>query len=64
MLRRAEHVFARAAFDDLAVAEDDDVVVLRDGEIVERGRSAEVFRAPKHPYTAALLRAVPRLPAA
>jgi peptide/nickel transport system ATP-binding protein len=42
----------------------DDVVVLRDGEIVERGASADVFRAPSHPYTAALLRAVPRLPAA
>jgi len=42
----------------------DDVVVLRDGEIVERGTSADVFRAPTHPYTAALLRAVPSLPAA
>jgi peptide/nickel transport system ATP-binding protein len=42
----------------------DDVVVLRDGVIVERGLSADVFRAPKHAYTAALLRAVPRLPAA
>ena len=42
----------------------DDVVVLRDGEIVERGASVDVFRAPTHPYTAALLRAVPTLPAA
>ena len=42
----------------------DDVVVLRDGEIVERGRSDDVFRRPSHPYTAALLRAVPKLPPA
>jgi peptide/nickel transport system ATP-binding protein len=42
----------------------DDVVVLRDGDVVERGTSAQVFRTPSHPYTAALLRAVPRLPAA
>jgi peptide/nickel transport system ATP-binding protein len=40
----------------------DDVVVLRDGEVVERGTSADVFRAPTHPYTATLLRAVPKLP--
>jgi peptide/nickel transport system ATP-binding protein len=42
----------------------DDVVVLREGEIVERGTSADVFRAPTHPYTAALLQSVPRLPVA
>ena len=40
----------------------DDVVVLREGEVVERGPSADVFGSPTHPYTAALLRAVPRLP--
>ena len=42
----------------------DDVVVLRDGEVVERGTSADVFRNPTHPYTAALLRVVPKLPVA
>jgi peptide/nickel transport system ATP-binding protein len=30
------------------------------GRIVERGTAAEVLRAPKHPYTQALLSAVPR----
>jgi ABC-type microcin C transport system duplicated ATPase subunit YejF len=42
----------------------DDVIVLRDGVVVERGASADVFDAPVHPYTEALLRAVPRLPVA
>ncbi|MEK7913388.1 ABC transporter ATP-binding protein [Burkholderia contaminans] len=37
----------------------DRVVVLRDGEPVESGRAADVLRAPRHPYTRALLDAVP-----
>jgi ABC-type glutathione transport system ATPase component len=40
----------------------DQLLVLRDGDIVEQGRSATVLRAPAHPYTRALLAAVPRLP--
>lgn len=40
----------------------DQLLVLRDGEIVEQGRSASVLRAPAHPYTRELLAAVPRLP--
>jgi peptide/nickel transport system ATP-binding protein len=31
------------------------------GRIVERGRTEEVMRMPKHPYTQALLSAVPRI---
>ena len=31
------------------------------GQIVERGTSIEVFHHPRHPYTNALLEAVPRL---
>jgi peptide/nickel transport system ATP-binding protein len=42
----------------------DDVIVLRGGVAVERGRTTDVFARPQHDYTRALLAAVPRLPAA
>ncbi|QDY71055.1 ABC transporter ATP-binding protein [Qingshengfaniella alkalisoli] len=37
----------------------DQVVVMRYGEIVERGRAAKVLESPEHPYTRTLLNAVP-----
>jgi oligopeptide/dipeptide ABC transporter ATP-binding protein len=37
------------------------IAVLYAGRIVEEGPTEEVLRAPKHPYTAGLLRASPRL---
>ncbi|MER7006509.1 ABC transporter ATP-binding protein [Dactylosporangium sp. NPDC000555] len=40
----------------------DDVLVMKDGAVVERGPVDEVFERPKHPYTRQLLAAVPRLP--
>ena len=39
----------------------DEVVVLYAGRAVERGAAAQLFTRPQHPYTAGLLRAIPRL---
>jgi len=49
---------------DLAVAEEfaDRVVVLQEGRVVEEGPAAVVLRTPQHPYTMALLEAVPKVP--
>ncbi len=47
---------------DLTVVEktSDTVVVMRYGEIVERGKTAEVFSNPQHPYTRHLLASEPK----
>jgi ABC-type glutathione transport system ATPase component len=49
---------------DIGVVEQlcDQLLVLSDGEVVERGATAEVLREPQHPYTQTLLAAVPVLP--
>ncbi len=38
----------------------DRVVVMKDGEAVEQGPAAEIFAAPRHPYTRMLLATEPR----
>ena len=38
----------------------DRIQVMYAGQIIERGTTAEIFHEPKHPYTAALLTAIPR----
>ncbi|MFE3177871.1 ATP-binding cassette domain-containing protein [Amycolatopsis sp. NPDC059090] len=37
-----------------------DLVVMRSGEVVERGPTEQIYRDPRHEYTRALLDAVPR----
>ena len=39
----------------------DDVLVMKDGVVVESGRVRDVFDHPQHPYTQALLDAIPHL---
>lgn len=39
----------------------DDILVMRDGIVVEQGSADEVFGRPSHPYTAELLAAVPTI---
>ncbi|WP_051172486.1 ABC transporter ATP-binding protein [Microbacterium indicum] len=47
---------------DLSVVAEiaDDVLVMRTGQVVEQGGVDQVLRDPRHPYTRALLAAVPR----
>jgi ABC-type glutathione transport system ATPase component len=47
---------------DLAVVQHltDDVVVMRAGAIIERGRTADVLGNPQHPYTQRLRESIPR----
>ena len=38
----------------------DDVIIMYLGQVVERGHTRKIFRAPAHPYSRALLDALPR----
>ena len=48
---------------DLSVVEHiaDEVMVMYLGRVVERGSTKQIFKAPKHPYTRALLSSTPRI---
>jgi peptide/nickel transport system ATP-binding protein len=48
---------------DLALVAEiaDQVVVMRHGEVLERGAVSQIFNQPRHPYTQALLHCRPRL---
>ncbi len=39
----------------------DEVVVMKEGRVVERGSKSEIFRPPHHPYTQLLLSSVPEM---
>ena len=60
-LRRAFELSMLFITHDLRVAAHvcEEIAVMKDGTIVERGATADVFAAPKHDYTKALLAAVP-----
>ena len=57
--QRAMIAMALACTPKLLIA--DDIAVMYLGDVVEQGDVYEVFRAPKHPYTQALMNSVPRL---
>jgi ABC-type dipeptide/oligopeptide/nickel transport system ATPase component len=38
------------------------IAILHEGEIVENGTTAEIFAAPRHPYTRRLMSSLPHLP--
>ena len=65
LLRRLQQEMGMAVLlitHDLGVVAEmcDDVFVMYAGRIVERAPAAELFRMPRHPYTAGLLAASPR----
>ena len=63
-LRRRAGVALMFVSHDLSVVRllCDRIAVMYLGKIVETGAAEQVFRAPCHPYTAALISAIPRLP--
>ncbi|WP_376750933.1 oligopeptide/dipeptide ABC transporter ATP-binding protein, partial [Pantoea eucalypti] len=39
------------------------IIVMYAGQVVESGKATDIFKAPRHPYTQALLRALPEFAA-
>jgi len=60
-LQRKTHMAIMLITHDLGVIAEmaDDVVVMYLGRVVEHGPVDQIFHAPKHPYTQALLRSIP-----
>ena len=60
-LQKKENMALILITHDLALVAEaaDRIVVMYAGQIVEQGKAEEIFKAPKHPYTQALLRALP-----
>jgi peptide/nickel transport system ATP-binding protein len=66
LMRRLQHEYGMAIMlitHDLGVVAEmaDDVVVMYLGRVVEQAPVDEIFYAPKHPYTQALLRSIPHI---
>jgi oligopeptide/dipeptide ABC transporter ATP-binding protein len=65
-LQQTFHMGVMFITHDLGVVAEiaDEVAIMYLGYVVERGTVREIFKDPKHPYTQALLRSIPRLGAA
>jgi peptide/nickel transport system ATP-binding protein len=66
LMRRLQHEYGMAIMlitHDLGVVAEmvDDVVVMYLGRVVEQAPVDDIFYAPKHPYTQALLRSIPHI---
>jgi len=62
MRRRSDMSILLITHDLAVVAQNaDDVAVMYASKIVERASTGQIFSGPKHPYTQALLRSLPRL---
>jgi peptide/nickel transport system ATP-binding protein len=66
LMRRLQHEYGMAIMlitHDLGVVAEmaDEVVVMYLGRVVEQAPVDEIFYAPKHPYTQALLRSIPHI---
>ncbi|WP_205426542.1 ABC transporter ATP-binding protein [Helicobacter suis] len=61
-LQKQQHMAMLFITHDLGVVAQlaDIVVVLYKGEVVEKARASDLFNNPKHPYTQALLEAIPK----
>lgn len=62
-LQKQENMALVLITHDLALVAEaaDTIIVMYAGQVVESGLATEIFKAPRHPYTQALLSATPRL---